>query len=126
MNIERKRKIALALIMLAVAVAIILPIFNRYYFYPMKWKKSFHDVAVAKYKNISETRIDQYTDCVYEYLNDKYGAVKIPEAKDYTKEDLKAGLYCVIDNLLDGDSTKVFARSHIDEVVNILWKKNHK
>lgn len=37
-----------------------------------------------------------------------------------TKEDWRAFTICVIDNLIDGDSTKSYAKNHLEEIVEKL------
>lgn len=120
---EIRKKVLKIIIIIGLIGAIILPILNRYYFYPKKWKKSFYDLSAMKYKDVSEDRINRLTECVYEYFNNKYGAVNIPSSNDYTKIDLKAIGSCTIDYILDNDSIKNYARIHIDDIVNTMWEQ---
>ena len=121
-----KKTILKTFIVLGIAIAVLYPVLNRYYFYPKKWKKAFYEISQSKYKELDKSRISLYTDCMYTYFSSKYGSVNIPEPKNYTKEDIKGGLICVIDNLIDGDSTKNYAKIHIDEIVNTMWEESHK
>ena len=73
------KKVLKIAIIIGVLIAILTPLLNRYYLYPIKWKKAFHDTAVLKYKNSSEERISALTDCVFDYFSKKYGAINIPE-----------------------------------------------
>ena len=121
----KKRIFKIGIFIVVLLSIIVFPLLNRFYFYPKKWKQTFHDLAAAKYKDVSEDRINSYTNCVFEYLDNTYGSANIPESANYTKADIRAIDLCVIDNLLDGDTLKANSRKNIDSIVDGLWKKMH-
>lgn len=121
----RRNIILLFGIIFPIVVAIGYPLFKRYYLYPKNWKEKFHDEAAAQYKDLSDERINQFTECVYKNLSSTYDAFEIPTYKNYTKDDLKSCVTCILENIIDDDSLKTYQKNNIDYIIEKMWDIRH-